>query len=199
MKKKLVCLALGATLVLAGCSGNKDAANEKPSEQSQVEATEKPTTEPVQEETTGTMTVKENEKLGFSLEFNSDVFEYSENAEGADMAFFTSERGMNGNIWLTVSTTDKNVADAMEEIKMMSYVQTFTTEDTTIGKDSIPVSLIRFYNEADSDIVSYYYVWEQKVTDGTKTYVIEVTDRVKDGVEPLQAEYEKMLASFTMK
>lgn len=198
MKKKLLCVSLGLALTMTACSTKQPSTEGTPAPQTQETATATPGSANNQSTSNAEATVQANTVLGFQLEHNPSVFPYTEYNEGVSTALFTAEKGMTGNIVLSVTTREQSIPDTIENIKMMSFVQKYTTEETVIGTDKIPVTVLRFYDKDTSDMVSYYYLWERDVNGTNKTYLIERSDRVgSDGKESKADDFTRMLDSFT--
>lgn len=183
-------------LFTTGCAGTtKEDANQTTAP-NVATATPVPTAAPA-DTTTGTVSTQSNDALAFRMDYNSDSFTYSEYNEGVTVASFTAEKGISGNILLSVATRETTVAETIEQFKMQQYVQTSTTEDAIIGKAQIPVTMVRIYDKSMSDVVTYGYVWEQEIDGKAITYIIEVYDRMgSDGKETHATEFQAMLNSF---
>lgn len=196
MRKKSILIILSTLLLLVGC-GSKSKGNSD-----NIDSIDKNNNEQIQEENKETSNKYDkviNEVLGVEITYPSNIFTYNDNSNESNSISFMSEIDKSGeipNIFLSVSTSEYNVQDTEEGLKLQAFSENIKVEDITIGKDSIDARKIKVSEENNQGRIVYYYVLERE--DNKNTYIIEV-DTISDdnGTEKYIDEFEKMLNSFS--
>ncbi|MDV4151305.1 hypothetical protein R0131_10670 [Clostridium sp. AL.422] len=196
MKKKsfLIALAIASLLVGCGSKTNDDNGEINNNVNQNNEEVSNNEIEEVDHKYEKTL----NKRLGVEITYPSDILSYNDNSNQSNSISFIGEIEKTveiPNIFLAISTSEYDLKDTEEGLKLQAFSENIETEDVIIGKESISARKIKVSEENNQGRIVYYYVFQRE--DDKTTYIIEV-DTVSDekGIEKYIDEFEKVLNSF---
>ena len=195
MKKRSGLIIILSLLLLVGCGSNSKESSDT------VVTSDKNNNEQIQEnnkETSNEYKKITNDILGFEITYPSNIFTYNDNSsETKDVSFMSeiNKSEQTSNIFLSISTSEYNIKDTEEGLKLQAFSENIKVEDVVIGNGSISARKIKVSEENNQGRIVYYYVFERE--DDKNTYIIEIDTISNDkGTEKYIKKKKKMLDSF---